>query len=577
MLASILIATFNRDNLLEQNLKSLSIQNLNKKEIEVIVLNDGLESIITKNLVNKYSNNLNIKYIFTGKRNTKERSIWRNPGFVYNYGARIASGKYLFICGAEIYHQNNTIKLMLDEIESNNNLMVIPSGQDDTTGIFTDKLFKNINPALIKLDSLNTYIPFLMCILKNKFFEINGYDEDMIGIGYDDNDLIDRLGKVGLIHKLCNAKIVHLYHKRTPSHYLSGVNNIKNEVIKLKINNNIILEEERKKKKLQDELLLYNQNIFNSKRNTLDPVRNINKMWGNNNTWFLKNIPKRINFYWGEKNYHLSYIRYLSLLSARLKNPDFEIILHTPEFPSNNEVTWNTGEQQSIEHTGKNWFSEIEKLNIRIVKHNFDNCGFSNLEHEVHKSDFLRWIILFEYGGFWSDIDIIYSKSMYDASFNVPENYDINTGIHIYPKINMHAIGFLFSSIDNSLFKECHYIAARKFLEKSNTGYQSLGSIILNENFPTINSITSKYKNLKVLNIDTNVVYSVGPNDIPSLYEENISINKNNSIGIHWFGGHPLAKNFEASLTDQNLNNFKNSLSNYITGFLNDKNNNNSI
>ena len=517
-------------------------------------------------MVKTYSNNLNIKYVFTGKRNTEKRSIWRNPGFVYNYGAKIASGKYLFICGAEIYHQNNTIKIMLDEIETNNNLMVIPNGLDDTTGQFTDMLFKGIKSNFNKLINLNTHIPFLMCILKDKFFEINGYDEDMVGIGYDDNDLINRLNKVGLHHKLCEAKIIHLFHKRTPSNYIS---NNQLSINKIKI-------EDNKTKILFNELVFLNNSILEERRNG-SPIRNLKNDWGKNKTWYLKDIPKKINFYWGDKHYHLSYLRYLSLLSARENNPDFEIYLHVPLYPSNNQITWTTGEQVENDKSNKNWFNEIQDLDIKIIKHDFNNCGFSNLEHEVHKSDFLRWIILFEYGGFWSDIDIIYSKSLYDASFNVPENYNINTGIHIYPKINMHAIGFLFSSLNNELFKECHYIAARKFLEKSNTGYQSLGSVILNENFPTINSIISKYKNLKVLNIDTDVVYSVGPNDIPNLYEKNISINKNSSIGIHWFGGHPLAKKFESSLTDKNLNNFKNSLSNYIKEFLNDKNNNNSI
>ena len=121
MLASILIATFNRNKLLELNLMSLVRQNLNKKEIEVIVINDGLNTIETKNLVQRYSNELNITYIFSGKRNKPEKLIWRNPGFAYNYGAQFSSGKYLFICGAEIYHENKTISIMKNYIKKNPN------------------------------------------------------------------------------------------------------------------------------------------------------------------------------------------------------------------------------------------------------------------------------------------------------------------------------------------------------------------------------------------------------------------------------------------------------------------------
>lgn len=548
MLASILIATFNRDSLLELNLISLIEQNLNKKEIEIIVINDGLDTIETKNLVQKYSKELNIKYIFSGKRNKPDKLIWRNPGFAYNYGAQFSSGKYLFICGAEIYHENKTISIMINDIEEDINSMVIPQGLDDRDGEYTRLLInknKNLKNSNIKLFDLNTKLPFLMCIPRDSFFKINGYDEDMIGIGYDDDDIVNRLNKIGLKYKQSSAKITHLFHKRTPDNYV------------IKTNQN--------PKILHDKLVFLNNQIYESRKND-SPVRNTDKEWGKNNIWYLKNIPKKIHFYWGDPNEYMSYLRYLSIYSAVENNPDFKIYLHLPSHISENKVSWSTQEQSTDITSPYNWFEEVKKLNINIIKHDFNNCGFSNEKHEVQKSDFIRWIILFEFGGFWSDMDIFYSRSLYELSCNVPENYLADTGIHIYPDCNLHAIGFLFSSLENSLFKECHKIASKKFNDIKNNNYQSFGSDILNNGFQTIKEINKKYPYLSIINIDKNTVYRVSPTDteISSLYSGGNFEYLNNEIGIHWFGGHPLSRDFEKKFEEFNQEEFNNKLSNYI-------------
>lgn len=550
MLASILIATFNRDNLLDLNLASLAKQNLNKDEFEVIVINDGLDTSETRNLASKYSNTLNIKYLFTGKRNSKDKSIWRNPGFAYNYGAKNSLGKFLFICGAEIYHENNTIILMLSEIRKDPNLMVIPSGQDDREGLYTRGLAnKIIHKTQPKLFNLNTLLPFLMCITRDKFFEINGYDEDMIGIGYDDDDIVNRFKRVGLKYKESKAKITHLFHKRTPDNYVTSAN----QNIKI----------------LHDKLVFFNNQIYEKKKNN-SPIRNIGRDWGKNNTWYLKNIPKKIHFYWGDSEQYLSYLRYLSIYSAVSKNPDFEVFLHIPEYPSKNEVNWKTLEQSINSKSEHNWFEEVKKLNVKIEKHNFEKCGFSNEKHEVHKSDFIRWIILFEFGGFWSDIDIFYSKSMYDANFNIPENYNIDTGIHIYPDHKSHAIGFLFSSIGNNLFRTCHHLSSHKFKNIKDERYQTFGADILNNNFKTMDKLKAEYPELSILNIDKKLVYTISPNEkeIGELYSEGILQESGDEVGIHWFGGHPKSKKFEKEVEEFNLSNFNNKIANYIKKYI---------
>ena len=128
MKASILITTFNRAELLSYGLDSLARQNLNKDEVEVIVLNDGNPDDSTEGVCELFEDDLNIRYF--AARNRKD---WRVPGFAINFGAKQSKGKYMFISCAEMYHMDNTVERMIAALDSNQKLMTIPTiGKDDT-------------------------------------------------------------------------------------------------------------------------------------------------------------------------------------------------------------------------------------------------------------------------------------------------------------------------------------------------------------------------------------------------------------------------------------------------------------
>lgn len=60
---SVIIPTYNRSALLQNTLNSLCNQTLSLNEFEVIVVDDGSNDL-TYNVIKKYQNNLNLKYIF---------------------------------------------------------------------------------------------------------------------------------------------------------------------------------------------------------------------------------------------------------------------------------------------------------------------------------------------------------------------------------------------------------------------------------------------------------------------------------------------------------------------------------
>jgi hypothetical protein len=279
------------------------------------------------------------------------------------------------------------------------------------------------------------------------------------------------------------------------------------------------------------------------------------------NQWKLKNIPKIAHFYWG--NEKLSYIRYMSLYSFAKLNPDWRIKLHVPAVLSRNEPTWNSNEQKDLLIV-KDYFDQLADLNIKIIKHDFaDSIG--NDSHEVHKSDFLRWEILYKEGGLWSDIDIIYNNPM----SNLKENIDSNAvaSIILCPyRNNNHSVGFMLSSKDNDFFRHIHELAKTHYNPEK---YQSIGSSLLDDNFHRKRKIDAQFPKLPSMYIDEKCVYALNVERIPDFYidmntELENTINDTEVVGFHWYAGHPLSQAFESKLDVENLDNYNNILSTAI-------------
>lgn len=277
--------------------------------------------------------------------------------------------------------------------------------------------------------------------------------------------------------------------------------------------------------------------------------------------WYLEKIPKTAHFYWG--NNTISFLRYLTVISFRKFNPDWQIKLYYPQVRYQGENTWNTPEHIN-KFTGENYFDKLFALDIEKIEIDFSQFGIDINIPESFKADFLRWQLLAAEGGLWSDFDIIYFKSMDNLYFNNEANKEIDTFVCINPYrvYYRHLIGFLLSSPNNDFYK---YIYNQSYLRLNLKSYQSIGSLILNDRFQTIQSIKNMFSHMNIANINTDAVYPLNELNITSIYNSNdLSCLTDYTTGIHWYAGHPDAGQWENSITENNFKSFDTGLSKII-------------
>ena len=172
------------------------------------------------------------------------------------------------------------------------------------------------------------------------------------------------------------------------------------------------------------------------------------------------------NFYWGNKI--LPFLRYLTLYSFRKYNPKCKMNLYFPKKLQENR-SWTSPEHE-IEMVGKDYFDKLEDLNISLIPFDMEDFGLSNEISEVKKADFLRWHLLSSERSLWSDMDILYVKTL--IGFEKRNTISIHNGIW--------SIGFLTSTSAHMFFK---YLYKRAFECINENEYQSIGSLMLKNIF----------------------------------------------------------------------------------------------
>jgi hypothetical protein len=248
-----------------------------------------------------------------------------------------------------------------------------------------------------------------------------------------------------------------------------------------------------------------------------------------NMEWHLK-VPKILHVYWGAES--LPYLRFKTVESFMQLNPDWKVILSYPKIPSVRNNTWGTREL-GYDLNCTDYFEKLNSLPIEKNPIDFKEFGFSNDMAEVHKSDFIRLHLLSTIGGVWSDMDILYFKSITSLLVNKPVNKDKDTFISIcwYG----HSIAFLMASENNTIFNE---LKNHTHAEYRSDIYQCIGSTMYNKYFKEISSIPFS------ADIGMSSVYPHDAHHIEEIYDGTLPKFTDDTIGMHWYAGHRLSGGF---------------------------------
>ena len=236
---------------------------------------------------------------------------------------------------------------------------------------------------------------------------------------------------------------------------------------------------------------------------------------------------KTAHFYWGESK-KMPFLNFLSVLTFRNLHPAWEVILYTSE-DSINHPTWLSGEQRH-NYTGKDYLEACKGLCDRAISIDYEELGFSNEIHDVHKADILRQYLLYKDGGLWSDMDVLWLKPIEEVNIDGADITLVLSGRH-------HSSGIMYSSGNKNSFYESVLKHVRSSFDTS--GYQIAGPSALNFLYPTIDSIESSHPELTFKNLPYSTFYPYDSVNCPDFFKIGaVDLVGDGTVAVHWFNGH---------------------------------------
>jgi GT2 family glycosyltransferase len=231
MNAAIVITTYNRPQHLDYCLCSLAVQWPVPYACDILVVNDGAADQ-SQQIVEKYAaDGLPVRYLHTNRSD----GTWRTMGFSANIGIRQTQGDIVVLSNSDVLHLGTTVEPILDACAADP-LALATLGRifDDTGELFAylragnyadgefDGIVDKMRDEWLRAKAehrsrpfdCHPSMPFFMAIRREHLERIGGYDEDMVGIAADDNDLMERLLHQGCHYVYTATEAAHLYHER---------------------------------------------------------------------------------------------------------------------------------------------------------------------------------------------------------------------------------------------------------------------------------------------------------------------------------------------------------------------------
>lgn len=222
---SIVTAYYNRKDLFYRTLKSITKSKF--KDIELIAVDDGSSS---EQRIEDLTKEFPFMKII---RIEKENKWYVNPCIPFNIGLREAKGDIIVLQNPECLHVHDVLVYLSENINDSNYISLSAYGlsplltnqlpqycENDTLIDFFHTLPQQPYVGGMSLGWYNhskfrpVNFHFCSAMSRNSMSKLNGFDERYAkGIGYDDDEIIIRIRRLGL--KLIiedNISVIHQYH-----------------------------------------------------------------------------------------------------------------------------------------------------------------------------------------------------------------------------------------------------------------------------------------------------------------------------------------------------------------------------
>jgi hypothetical protein len=257
----------------------------------------------------------------------------------------------------------------------------------------------------------------------------------------------------------------------------------------------------------------------------------------------------------------MSWLRWLTLYSFRVLNPDWAICLYGPEEPCGPKA-WATPEDDDSEYAGGDYSDRLESL--RVERRTWANP----LPHlgRAQACDLFQWELLAGPGGFYCDADILWLKPLEPIRRSVADAdavFCLESGAM--------AIGFMASNRQPELFWDLYKAVLAAGVEQQGA-YQGYGTDavygfalpdgpgpLTEAGHRVIAALRERYPKERLAVVPDETVYPFDWRQIDAIFTEDLEVPEA-TVGIHWFGGAPIAREWNCRLTESNWHLYSNTL-----------------
>lgn len=261
-------------------------------------------------------------------------------------------------------------------------------------------------------------------------------------------------------------------------------------------------------------------------------------------------VPKVVSFFWGSSR--LSWLRYMTLYSFRKYNPDWEMRLYTSDLDARVDKTWDSEHKQDFFiYNGKDYIDKVSELDINIIPWNVSVCLTPS-----QRSNFFKWSLLSDIGGVYSDMDIIFIRSI-DGLYD--KFVKMNGDVALTHNGSYFSIGFMISSPNNVVFKEIYKNTVKEFNPKQ---YQGAGVIPIYKRWKNYQQMIKEFPDKVFYNIPWQKFYIFSFEERDEIFrQDHFKSLQLNSLGLHWFAGDKCAQDYNNWVTRLNYKLINNTVS----------------